>query len=341
VETGFDSLIVSVESDSGLVGWGEMAPLGAFYSPAFASGARAGVAELAPGLVGTDPTQPRRVLYELDRRMRGQPYVKSALDMACWDLAAQSAGQPLCEATGGRFGETVALYQAVSRADPAAMASQAARYVGQGYRRLQVKVGGDPDQDLDRVAAVREAVGSDVVLFVDANGAWTTRDALRFLRASHGLDLTVEQPCASYEECLAVRPHCQHPMVLDESIDSLRALTRARVEGVADGVTIKLSRVGGVSRAILLRDVAVELNLPVTIEDTGGASIDTAAIVHLSLSTPEGLRTHTADFNSWVTVDNATGMDAPSAGAIAAPRRPGLRVEVLLEALGEPFFSTS
>ena len=126
----------------------------------------------------------------------------------------------------------------------------------------------------------------------------------------------------AYEDCRAVRPHCPHPLVLDECIDSLAALLAAQRDGVADGVTIKIARVGGVGPAALLRDVAVELALPVTVEDTGGSDIDTAAMAHLSLSTPEELRIHTVDFNAWVTVGNADGdAAAPPAGACA--RRTG------------------
>ena len=141
----------------------------------------------------------------------------------------------------------------------------------------------------------------------------------------------------SYDDCRAVRPHCPHPLVLDECIDSLPALLAAQRDGVADGVTIKIARVGGVGPAALLRDVAVELGLPVTVEDTGGSDIDTAAMAHLSLSTPEELRIHTVDFNAWVTVGNATGMPPAEGGRLRAPDGPGLGVEVRLEALGEPF----
>lgn len=336
---GFDSTIVAVDSDEGIVGWGEMAPLGSFYSPAFAAGARAGIAELAPHLLDADPTQPRVINAVLDEVMRGQPYVKSALDMACWDLKAKAAGQLLCVATGGRFGSTVPLYHAIPPDSTEAMTARAAALLQEGYRRLQVKVGGDPRRDYERVTAVRDFVGSDVELYVDANGSWTTAQALEFLRLSRQLEVTIEQPCKTYAECRAVRRHCPHPMVLDESIDSLDAFLTAHADRAADGITIKLSRVGGVTRALLIRDAAAECNMHITIEDTGGASIDTAAMVHLSMSTPERLRTHTCDFATWVTVDNAHGMPMPENGEVSAPVGNGLGVDVLESELGEPFVS--
>jgi L-alanine-DL-glutamate epimerase-like enolase superfamily enzyme len=336
-EDGTDSTIVVLETDDGLAGVGEMAPLGAFYAPAFAAGTRAGVAELAPLLLGADPREPGRVRRSLDAVMLGQPFVKSALDMAVYDLAAQAAGVPLCTYLGGRYGTAVDLYRSVSQGPPAAMAESAAAYVAAGYRRIQVKVGGDPGEDVERVHAVRAAVEEGVVIFCDANGAWTTAQALAFLRATRSLEITLEQPCMTYDECRAVRPHCPHPFVLDECIDSLPALLAASRDGVADGVTIKIARVGGVGPAALMRNVAVDLGLPVTVEDTGGSDIDTAAIAHLSLSTPEELRIHTVDFNAWVTVANATGMPAAEGGKLRAPDGTGLGVEVLRDQLGAPF----
>jgi L-alanine-DL-glutamate epimerase-like enolase superfamily enzyme len=340
-EDGTDSTIVVLESDDGLVGAGEMAPLGAFYAPAFAAGTRAGVSELAPLLVGTDPREPRRLRSLLDHAMLGQPNVKSALDMAIHDLAARAAGVSLCTYLGGRYGTSVDLYRSVSQDTPEAMARSAAAYVAAGYRRIQVKVGGEPSQDIERVHAVRAAVPPGVVLFCDANGAWTTGQARTFLRATTDLEITLEQPCMAYEDCRTVRPHCPHPLVLDECIDSLPALLAAHRDGVADGVTIKIARVGGVGPAALLRDVAVELGLPVTVEDTGGSDIDTAAMAHLSLSTPVERRLHTVDFNAWVTVANATGMPAPVNGRLMAPAGPGLGVDVLEDSLGVPFLDVA
>jgi L-alanine-DL-glutamate epimerase-like enolase superfamily enzyme len=340
-EDGTDSTIVVLESDDGLAGAGEMAPLGAFYAPAFAAATRAGVSELGPLLIGADPRHPRRVRRRLDAAMLGQPAVKSALDMALYDLAAQAAGVPLCAYLGGRHGAAVELYRAVSQSSPAAMAESAAAYVAAGYRRIQVKVGGDPGEDIERVHAVRAAVPADVVLFCDANGAWTTAQARTFLRSTRELAITLEQPCMSYDDCRSLRAACPHPLVLDECIDSLPSLLAAHRDGVADGVTIKIARVGGVGPAALLRDVAVELGLPVTVEDTGGSDIDTSAMAHLSLSTPEQLRIHTVDFNAWVTVGNAAGMPPPVDGRLSAPEGPGLGVEVLRELLGEPFATFS
>ncbi len=190
----------------------------------------------------------------------------------------------------------------------------------EGYRRIQVKVGTDPLVDAERLAAVRDLVGSDVVLYADANGAFTTSDARRFLRATRDLEYVLEQPCRTYAECAALRGDCGRPLVLDESIVTLDDLLRAARERVADGVTLKLQRIGGVSRARLMRDVAVEHGLDVTIEDAGGSSLATAAFVHLGLGTPERHRAHMVDFHRWVSVDHGTGLPAERAGHPALRR---------------------
>ena len=337
VAMGFESTIVRVETNDVVTGWGEMSPLGSFYSEAFAAGARAGVAELAPKLIGLDPLPWHAVEAKLEAEMMGHPYVKSAIDMALWDLRARAAEQPLAEILGGRFGEAVDLYRSISQDTPDKMAVRAKKYVVEGYRRLQVKVGGDPGTDVERLAAVRDAVGPDFILFADANGGWTRAQARLFLHAVRDISFTMEQPCMSYEDCRAIRAHCAQPMVLDESIDSISALLHAHADGVADGVTIKIARVGGVGKAARLRDVCVDLKLPVTVEDTGGAEIDTAAMAHLSLSTPAELRLHTVDFHNWVTIGHGTGLPPCRDGKLFAPGGPGLGIAVDLAALGEPF----
>lgn len=332
---GFDSTIVRLETDAGLVGWGEMAPLGAFYDPAFAGAARAALDLLGPLLVGCDPRTPAAVHRRMDLALNGHPYAKSALDMACWDLAAQASHLPLAEALGGRHVDATDLYRSIPQMTPEAMAERAGQYWNAGYRRLQVKVGLDVDTDVERIEAVAAAV-PQAVLYADANAAWQPAQVRRFLRATRHLDYVMEQPCAGYEANAAIRAACERPLVLDETIDSLAVLLRAHHDGVIDGVTLKIARVGGVTPTRLLRDVAVELGLQVTVEDTGGAELDTAAMAHLSASTPDGARTHTCDFHRWVTVGHGTADFGADPSRLAAPTAPGLGVTVDVAALGAP-----
>ena len=152
--TVFDSTIVKVETDEGLVGPGEVCPLGPFYLPAYAEGCRTGIAELAPHLIGEDPLNIEQLNRRMDAALKGHPYVKSGIDIACWDLIGQVAGLPVCTLLGGRYGEDFVLYRAISQEDPDAMAGRVAGYRDEGYRRFQLKVGGDPDVDIERIKAV-------------------------------------------------------------------------------------------------------------------------------------------------------------------------------------------
>ncbi|MCA9082343.1 MAG: mandelate racemase, partial [Planctomycetaceae bacterium] len=103
----FDSTVVLVETDSGITGCGEVCPLGPVYLPAYAAGVRTGLTELAPQLFGDDPTQLLALNHKMDRLLKGHPYVKSAIDVACWDILGQVAGLPVCHLLGGRYGDDV------------------------------------------------------------------------------------------------------------------------------------------------------------------------------------------------------------------------------------------
>jgi L-alanine-DL-glutamate epimerase-like enolase superfamily enzyme len=171
--TVFDSTIVGVETDTGVVGYGEVCPLGPFYLPAYAEGVRAGLRELAPHLIGFDPRELLKLNYRMDAALKGHPYVKSGVDIACWDILGQATGLPVCMLLGGRFGENVRLYRAISLESPDAMAAKVRRYRSEGYTRFQLKVGGDPDTDIERIRAVRAMLNPGDRLVADANTGWT------------------------------------------------------------------------------------------------------------------------------------------------------------------------
>jgi L-alanine-DL-glutamate epimerase-like enolase superfamily enzyme len=337
----FDAVIVALTADDGLTGWGEMAPLGTFYSAAFAAGAEKGTAEIAPHLLGADPRALAQVGRLMDTVFKGHPYVKSALDMACCDLAARAAGVPLVTMLGGRESDTAELYKVVTHGPADAMAKLAARIVGDGFNRIQVKVGGDVRGDIERVTAVAAAVPKETVIFCDANAGWTPFQARQFADATRAIDYVFEQPCATIDECLSVRRSLDKPMVLDESVVTLDDLLDIHRKGAADGLTLKISRLGGVSKTRQLRDLAVDLGFMVTVEDTGGAEIDTAAMAHLSLSTPQERRLHAIAFHEWVTARTAANHPPVIGSRMGIPDGPGLGIDVLPERLGKPFLEIS
>lgn len=340
ISTGMDAVVVRVVADDGTVGIGESGTVGVTFDAQHAAGQVAGVAALAPIILGADPRAPQAVHRRMNAALTGHPYAKAPIDIAVWDVAARSAGVPVWKLLGGDDAGATPLYRPVQGPTPADCATKAHERMSQGYQRLQVKVGDDPRLDAQRVLAVREAVGDDVVIFTDANCGFSLSAARRFVRelGVGGGGVFLEQPCATLADCARLRDSWTGPMVMDETITSLAALLEAHELGVADGVTVKLTRVGGITPASLIRDVAVQLGIWVTVEDASGCNLADTTFAHMNASTPARLRTHTVDFDSWVTL---THVDGPSArdGSFLKPHAdaPGLGLTLREELLGTPF----
>ncbi|MSQ96414.1 MAG: mandelate racemase [Gemmataceae bacterium] len=332
----FDSTVIEVETDNGVVGYGEVCPLGPFYLPAYANGVRAGIAELGPHLLGEDPRELQKMNRRMDAALKGHPYVKSGIDMACWDILGKTTGQPVCVLLGGRYGDDFVLYRAISQESPEAMASKVAGYRAEGYRRFQLKVGGDPAVDIARIKAVADKLQPGDRLIADANTGWLMHDALRVVRAVRDVDVYIEQPCLSYEECLTVRKHTDHPFVLDEVIDSIDVLLRGHADRAMDVVNLKISKLGGLTKTKQARDLCVSLGIAMTLEDSWGGDIVTAAIAHLAHSTPPEFLFTATDFNSYVTVSIGQGAPRRVNGRMAASTGPGLGIVPRMDVLGKP-----
>ena len=297
---------------------------------------RAGLRELAPHLIGCDPRELAKLNQRMDAALKGHPYVKSGIDIACWDILGKATGLPVCVLMGGRFGESVRLYRAISQQAPEEMAKNVRGYREQGYTRFQLKVGGDPDTDIERIRAVRAMLPPTVRLVADANTGWTQHEAMRVVRAVQDIDVYIEQPCLTYKECLAVRRNTSHPFVLDENIDSLDMLLRGKADLAMDVVNLKISKLGGLTKTKQARDLCVSMGIAMTLEDSWGGDITTAAIAHLAHSTPEEFRFTSTDFNSYVTVSTATGAPQRENGFMKASNDQGLGIEPKWDVLGQP-----
>jgi len=175
-------------------------------------------------------------------------------------------------------------------------------------------------------------------LLCDANTGWLVHDALRVVNGVKNLDVYIEQPCLSYEECLSVRQRCPLPFVIDESMDDIGMLVRILSDRAADLINLKISKVGGLTKARAVRDLAVSAGMPLNIEDTWGGDIVTAAIAHLAHSTPPELLFCSTDFNSYGPTQMAATSAQRRGGMLAAPTEPGLGVTPDLAVLGTPVF---
>ena len=211
----FDSTVVELLTDGGHSGYGEVCPLGPFYLPAFGAGARAGIGELSATLLGQHPTAIGPINQLMDRALLGHPYVKSAIDMACWDLLGKVTGKSVCDLMGGTFGEFVALYRAISQQPAAEMTENVAAHRADGYTMFQLKVGGRPQDDIDRIHAAADELAGGEVLVADANTGWRVDDAIRVVNAVRDRDVYIEQPCRSYEHWRTIRGHTSLPFSRD------------------------------------------------------------------------------------------------------------------------------
>ncbi len=342
----FDTTIVRLDTDEGLIGYGETCPLGPTYLPSYPAGARTGIATIAPDLIGLDPSEPEVVCRRMDHLLKGHPYVKSAIDMACWDILGKAVGKPVYALLGGRQLDRIRLYQVVTRGDPKRMAESTIAYREAGFRHFQVKVGEDPDTDIQRFEEVAAVMQPGDVMDADANTGWRQHDAIRIVNAvdhladKHAIRLYIEQPCLTYEECLPVRERCRHPMILDECMDSLNAVLRGYRDRAMDMINLKINRFGGLTKARLIRDLCIELGLPMNLEDSWGGEIATAAIAHLAQSTPADFHFQSSAFHTYHTVALADGAPQVDGGFMQASDRPGLGVTPIESVLGDPVYTT-
>lgn len=340
VITSLSSTVARIATQDGFVGHGETCPLGASYLPDHSRGVRAAMEEIAPNLLGLDAANPVAVGRAMDSSLLGHPAAKSALDIACWDILGQATGRPVCDLIGGRQQSKFPLYMAIPLASPEEMRVSVERQRDLGIHHFQLKLGGDPNVDASRARAVVEATGTEDLVLGDANRGWSLRDALIAAAAMEGLPrFYIEQPCGTLEECFRFAELTKLPLILDETIVDAQSLLRAWNAGALIGFNLKLGRVGGLTKARLLRDLGENLGLTVSVEDSWGGDLTTAAVSHLAASTAERSLQTVSFMNDW-TNEHIAGYEPRSvAGVGAAPSSRGLGVEVNQDMLGAPFAS--
>ena len=336
------STLVRVGTDTGLQGWGEVCPLGNTYLAAHAGGARAALGLLAPAILGLDPSNLAAVNDAMDSVLMGHEYAKSPLDVACWDLTGRALGVSVTTLLGGLRQARFPLYMAVPLGPAGAMTEFVSARRAEGIHRFQLKVGGDPAEDGVRARQVVAATGPEDLIIADANGGWRLNDAIRAARMMEDLPrLYLEQPCPTMEECLEVRRRTSLPMVYDEVVHDVPTLLRAVREGGAGAFNLKVSKVGGLTRARLMRDLAQELGIQVTIEDTWGGDIVSATSAHLAASTRREALLTVSFMNDWTNEHVAGHQPRSERGFGSAPQGPGLGIEIDPGLLGEPLFSAA
>ncbi|WP_058273638.1 mandelate racemase/muconate lactonizing enzyme family protein [Ruegeria atlantica] len=331
------SHILCLQTDTGLKGWGEVCPI-PHYLPAFAGGVPGAVTEMGREILGMSPFGVDAPMRKLDGFLQGHLYAKSLVDIALWDLFGQATGQPVYALLGGRTRKDMPLYHSITCVAPGDMARIAKTAYQTGIRQFQVKLGveGDWQADAKRLTKVREAVGPGPLVYGDWNCGASRLQATRTGRAVAHLDVMLEQPCKTLEDCAAVRQATGLPMKIDENAHDLASLRRAHELGCMDAVALKLSKFGGLSAMRRARDLTVHFGAEICAECTWGSDIVTAASLHFAASTPHGSLMNTCDLSSYVSPRICP--DAPNRenGRIAPPDGPGLGVVPDPEVLGPP-----
>lgn len=335
-QAGEPSLVVRITTDDGLTGWGETCPHGGTYLPGFFESEREALKLLGSVVLGCDPREAAAIQARMLATLLGGMGAKSAIDIACLDIAGKAAGVPVCTLLGGRLHDSMPVFEAIPVGSVAVMSAGARKAVARGLKVLQVKVGNDPLEDAARVAAVREVVGPDFVLIADANGGWNLQHALLAASEMAVLRTYLEQPCRSAQNCGEVARRGGLPVMVDECVTNVEDLVVARTQLGASGINIKPGRVGGLTPARLLRDTATELGMMIAVDETWGGAIVSAALSHLGASTRPNALLCTCFFTEFTAPLVANGPRMRADGTGSAPAGPGLGIEVDEDRLGEP-----
>jgi len=335
IETAHSTVVV-IDTDAGVSGCGEFCPCGNNYMIAFDEGTEAVAKWIAPRLLGEDPRQVARVEKIMDHTIQGHGYAKAAFDAACWDILGKATGQPLWMLLGGKFIDGAPMYRPAPQKSPDTMVAELDILRAEGYRQFQIKVGANWRTDIERIHATVGALKPDEKALADANQGWHVDEALRVARATRDLEYVMEQPCHSYEECLQVRRRIDLPMKLDECVTGIAMAQRIVNDRAAEIVCLKISNLGGLSKARRVRDFLIDNRIPVVSEDTWGGEITSAVISHFAASTPAEFFINTTDLHSYNLEPTGTPEPKTEGGKLYASDQAGLGVEPDFASLGAP-----
>ncbi len=330
------SSVVVVDTDAGVQGCGEFTPCGENYMTAHSEGVEAFARLAAPRLIGEDPRQVARMEALMDHIVQGHGYAKAPFDVACWDILGKACGQPLWMLLGGKLTDGAPMYRVIPQKSIQDTIDELQRHRAAGYAHFQIKVGEDWVMDIDRIREAVPLLEPGEKAIADANQGWRVDNAIRVVRATRDFDYILEQPCKTYEECQQVRRQTDLPMKLDECLTDMSIAQRIVADRGADICCLKISNVGGLSKARRIRDFLIDNRIPVVSEDSWGGEITTAAVAHFAASTPEEFLINATDLMNYNTRSTGIGGAAVADGRLYAPDSPGLGVAPHFENLGEP-----
>ena len=332
-----DATFVKIDTDAGFTGWGEGTPWGHTYVPAHGPGVRAGIETMAPFLIGLDPRRVLDVERAMDLSLPGHLYAKSPIDMACWDIAGQAAGVPIADLMGGGSRTPRPIASSVGAKSLEDTRAVMARYRQRGYVAHSVKIGGDVSRDIDRIRDVEAHKKDGEIILYDVNRGWTRQQALRVMRATEDLHVMFEQPCETLDDIAAIAPKHASPVSVDESLVTLQDAARIARDGLAEVFGIKLNRVGGLTKAARMRDIALAHGIDMFVMATGGSVLADTEALHLAATIPDENCHAVWACQDMITVDIAGGRGPRNRdGYLHLPEAAGLGVHPDENTLGMP-----
>lgn len=281
-------LLVKIHTDAGVTGIGEASCTPRWSGEDQVTGAHLIRTYLEPLLIGADPTQVEQVAEKFRLAFAGNFFTKAAVEMALWDIAGKAAGKPVYQLLGGKAREFVRTKWSVSGLEPGKAADIARWAVDQGFEAMKVKVGIDPDGDVARVKAVREAIGPTTKLGVDANGGWTPDMAVETIERLYEHKIYfAEQPVPPEDatEMAAIRRKLRVPLVADESVYTLQDAKTLALLGAADVFSVYVGKAGGIAPARKIAQFAESKGIKCTVGSNLELGVGSAAMVHLAIAT--------------------------------------------------------
>ena len=338
--TSFEShnVIVKITTDSKITGIGESSPSERVTNETPKTVIEA-LDQIAPHLIGMSPLRIEQIIETMDRIVAENPSAKAAIDIALYDIMGKTAEKPLFKLLGG-FREAVLTDLTLSIKKPEEMAEDAVRAVGKGFKALKVKVGVNPEEDFERVREIREAVGADIAIRIDANQGWTVNQAIEVLKRLECFDIEfAEQPVTAddIKGLAEIRKNSSILVMADESVHSPEdALNLIRQDAV-DLINIKLMKSGGIHKARRIAAVAEAAKVPCMIGCMGESTIGITAGVQLAAAIKN---IEYADLDSDILIRDKLVLEGGAkleASRRIPPEKPGLGVSKLdEEILGEP-----
>ena len=332
-----DATFVKIETDAGIVGWGEGTPWGHTYVPAHGPGIRAGIETMVPFVLGLDPRRVLDVERAMDLALPGHLYAKAPIDMACWDIAGQAAGLPIADLMGGGSRTPRPIASSVGAKTVEETREVIERYRQRGYVAHSVKIGGDVARDIARIQDVESIRRDGEIVLYDVNRGWTRQQALRVMNATAHLGVMFEQPCETLDDIAAISGKHAAPVSVDETLVTLQDAARIARDGLAEVFGIKLNRVGGLTKAARMRDIALAHGIDMFVMATGGTVLADTEALHLAATIPDANCHAVWACQDMITAEVAGGRGPRNTnGHLHLPETPGLGVHPDEDALGDP-----